>query len=455
MTMKAGFAKADITPEVGVELAGFGPYLKRRSTGIRDRLWAKAMALEAGGGRVVIVGCDLIGVPTAATARVRLLVTAATGLPGDALMICCSHTHSGPNPTADQLFGWGEPDPFYVETLPHKIARAAIAALERLEEAELAHANPPCEGIGLNREYDRDAPPLDEVLRDNWRPAKPELTDTRCHVLTARTPAGRLLGFAAYFGCHPVVCCAETHAIHGDFVGVAMNLLERENPGAVGLFIQGAQGDVNSCVVHKPEPESLLALDVIAARFANAVRAGLAAAQPVVVEAVTHLRRDLAFSLRQSPLADLKAQLKTKEAFLREQVLDQAAAATHDQRFELVVITALRQLIAVREAGGGAARPAEVQGLRFGPVEILASGFELFQAIKNEVVAQTRGPITLVAGVSNEIHGYAVDRRKAREGGYAAQIVPLLAAGTEPYRDIQGELTTALTTLSRDLADAR
>lgn len=276
--MRAGFAKADITPEVGVELAGFGPYLKRRSTGIRDRLWAKAMALEAGGGRAVIVGCDLIGVPTAATVRVRALVTAATGLPGDVLMICCSHTHSGPNPAADQLFGWGEPDPFYVETLPYKIARAAIAALERLEEAELAHANPPCEGVGLNREYDR------------------------------------------------------------------------ENPGAVGLFIQGAQGDVNSCVVHQPEPESLLALDVIAARFANAVRAGMAAAPPVAVDVVTHLRRDLAFSLQQSPLADLNAQLKTKEAFLQEQLLDKAAASTHDQRFELVVITALRQLIAVREA---------------------------------------------------------------------------------------------------------
>ncbi len=39
--MKAGFAKSDITPRVGVELIGFGPYLHRYSIGVRDRLWAR------------------------------------------------------------------------------------------------------------------------------------------------------------------------------------------------------------------------------------------------------------------------------------------------------------------------------------------------------------------------------------------------------------------------------
>ena len=40
--MKAGFAKFDITPRVGVSMAGFGPFLNRNSTGIRDRLEARA-----------------------------------------------------------------------------------------------------------------------------------------------------------------------------------------------------------------------------------------------------------------------------------------------------------------------------------------------------------------------------------------------------------------------------
>jgi len=47
----------------------------------------------------------------------------------------------------------------------------------------MLHATFPSERIGLNREYDKDAPPLEDVLRDGWRPAKPELTDAKCHVL--------------------------------------------------------------------------------------------------------------------------------------------------------------------------------------------------------------------------------------------------------------------------------
>jgi len=68
---------------------------------------------------------------------------------------------------------------------------------------------------------------------------------------------------------------------------VATNMLEREFSDAgravVGLFLQGAEGDVNSCVVHKPEQEALLALDVIAARYARSVREGLREAEPIEV----------------------------------------------------------------------------------------------------------------------------------------------------------------------------
>ena len=45
--MKAGFAKFDITPRVGVSMAGFGPFLNRNSVGIRDRLEARAAAFQA------------------------------------------------------------------------------------------------------------------------------------------------------------------------------------------------------------------------------------------------------------------------------------------------------------------------------------------------------------------------------------------------------------------------
>ena len=59
--MQAGFCEVDITPRVGVGLAGFGPYLNRMSIAVRDPLKARAAALALGNRRVVVVSCDLIG----------------------------------------------------------------------------------------------------------------------------------------------------------------------------------------------------------------------------------------------------------------------------------------------------------------------------------------------------------------------------------------------------------
>ena len=55
--MNAGFFEVDITPRVGVQLCGFGPYLNRYSIGVRDVLKARAAAFEEsrGGGAVANV----------------------------------------------------------------------------------------------------------------------------------------------------------------------------------------------------------------------------------------------------------------------------------------------------------------------------------------------------------------------------------------------------------------
>lgn len=443
--MKVGFGKSDLTPRVGVELCGFGPFLNRHSIGIRDRLWARAMAVSLDDTTLVLVSNDLIGVELDTTRRVREIVGRESGLPAEAIMVHCTHTHSGPA-TLRRLIGWGAQDEPYLEVLPRRIAQACLEALGNHTEARLSHAEVPCEGIGLNREYDRDAPPLEEVLREDWRPARPELTDTTCHVL--KFEAGeRLLGFASYFGCHPVVCCQETRYIHGDFVGVATNLLEREHPGSVGLFLQGAQGDVNSCVVHKPEPEALLALDVIAARYANAVRAGLAQAQPLRVDRLACVLHTVTFNRLALSVAEVEARLAEQEAILRA-----PGASDADQRVRMATVFALayRRILSKMRAGERVAEPTELQGFRLGPLALLGAPFEVMQAVKNDVVAAARSPIPLVLGLTNDCLGYAPDRTVAARGGYAAEMVPLMG-GTLPFADIHSELVTGLAKLDRAL----
>jgi hypothetical protein len=445
MSFKIGFAKTDITPRVGVEMCGFGPFLNRHSIGIRDRLWARAMAVGNGSKTIVIVSCDLIGFDRSTVSLIRSRVEAKTGLTPDSIMVHCTHTHSGP--CTFTIFGWGDMDFPYMELLPGRIADACCRAVEGMVDATMSHALVPCEGIGLNREYDRDAPPLDEVLNEDWRPAKPELTDTVCHVLKATDLKGRLLGFCSYFGCHPVVCCQETRYIHGDFAGVATNMLERENPGSVGLFLQGAQGDVNSCVVHKPEPESLLALDVIACRYARCVRTGLNQAQLIRSEEFRTARREIAFSrikLTRDELLNLLAE--------KEKVLNTANASDSDfeVRMASVYVLSIRRLLKEMDEGKDLCPSTELHGIRIGPISFLGSPCEIFQAIKNDVVSKAKSTIPLVMGLTNDCLGYAVDKTMAARAEYAAQIVPVML-GRLPFENIHDELSRGLIELDTQL----
>lgn len=446
--MLVGFAKNDITPHVGIELCGFGPFLCRRSIAIRDRLWARAMAVEHNEKRMIIVSCDLIGTTLEITNRVRAMVSRHTGLPKDALMVVSSHTHSGPN--SGPYIGWGQPDAVYLETLPSRIANACIHALENMQEAELSHTEAPCEGIALNREHEQETQPLMRVLQDDWRPAKPELTDTTCHVITAKV-GDKLIGFISYFGCHPVVCCAQTRHIHGDYCGIATNMLEREHVGTVGLFLQGAQGDVNTCVAHKPEQESLLALDVIASRYANAVRGGIQQATPLQVDRIAYYRSKITFSWKDYPLKQLRGMLAERESRLHALDADDSVVEESRETYmDTVWAIALRRLIARIKSGQSPVDPTEVHGIRIGPITILGSGFETFQAIKNDVVEKAAGPITLVTSLANDSVGYAPSHAAVERGGYAADFAPFIV-GTLPYANIHKELVEALLSVDKKL----
>jgi hypothetical protein len=453
--LKAGFAKYDITPRAGVSLYGFGPFLNRNAVGVRDYLEARAAALALGGKRALIIGCDLCTLQAETCAQIRdIIIAQVPGLAKQDIMISTSHTHSGPA-TVFSDRGWGAPDAPYMEILPYKIAQAGILAAQDLEPVTVSAALAPCRHIGLNRVYDRDAPPLAEVLQEGWEPARPDLTDTECRVIRFDKRDGQMKGFMAYFGCHPVVCCQDNHFIHGDYPGVAIHNLMREFPGTTGIFLQGAQGDVNSGCVHKKENESLLALDVFAARFANAIRKGLAAATPLHIDQLASVSQSVDFSTRRDFSLEHLKELQAEFAkVLHTPLADDAA---QEVRMATVYYLGVKKMIAQLESGEAPVVTAEVQGIRLGPLAYLGAPFEIMQAIKNETIAKLRSPMPMVMGLCNGAYGYAPDRQSLQEaiqsassGGYAAAKVPLML-GRLPYANIHDELVTAFTQIDAQL----
>ena len=423
--MKFGFGKIDITPRIGVGLYGYGAFLCRYSTHVRDRLYGRALAASDSDDTVVVVSADLVGVAGRVSDEVRERVTAATGLSADHIMVHCVHTHCGPR--SKDGIGQGILDDPYMEILPVRLAQACIDAVGNLGHAELSRAVVPAEGIGYSREHDV-RPALEDALKETYRPAKPEVTDTQAQVFRLDAD-GQMVGFFSYFSCHPVVGSGKTHAIHGDYCGVATNMIEREHPGAIGLFLQGCHGNINTCVVHYDEQPTLLALDVIASRYARSVRAGIEQAKPLAGSGVRAVRKVI--QLKRAPMAleKLREKLAEFEAVVKR---PDASDQDPDVRRAVVRMLAMRQEIARQEAGLPFDESIELQGFRIGDITMVGAPFEIAHRYKRRVQAET-GDKTLVVSLLNDTFGYAPEKEAFEtEGNYSATSVPYIL-GYPPF----------------------
>ena len=63
--LRAGVIEIDITPPIGIELAGYGPNLDRFSEDIHDPLLAQVLALDDGQQRILLACLDVIGISEA------------------------------------------------------------------------------------------------------------------------------------------------------------------------------------------------------------------------------------------------------------------------------------------------------------------------------------------------------------------------------------------------------
>ncbi len=453
--MNAGFAQADITPRLGVQLVGYGPYRNRAAQKILAPLAARAMAVVQGRSRALLVNLELCGTPRDLAIRISDAVARRTGFKSDEVFVTSTHTHSGP--AIGGMLGWGEPDAIYVETLPSRVAEAAEKAVKALAPVEWRYAEVPCEGIAINRETDRGGWMFDPIgvrLDPKFRPAHPEETDPTLRLLAAYA-GGKLVGLLHHFGCHAVVGSEQTFDVHGDFVGLASQAVERAHPGATAIFLPGAMGDINPPVCHRAEKETHRALRVLSKKYAAVIGRGLRAARPLAADELKSFRRDVSFSRKPWTRAFVQRRIRELEAiFAAPGVTDITTVGQpplQTNGLHMVRLQGFRALLAGYQGGRGPNPPVSVQGLRIGPVALLGVGLEVFHSLQAPVLAGSPHPHTWVVSLSGGV-GYAPDARACAKQGYTDDLVPLIV-GERPYAKIYAELPRELVKLARELAD--
>jgi putative membrane-bound dehydrogenase-like protein len=261
---QAGVARVDITPDYPIRLSGFASR-KTESAGIRQRIWAKALALDDGfSGPVVLLTVDNLGLPYSMVQELARRLKEQTGLDPARLAVTATHTHTAPmlRGVAPTLFG--EPIPpehqeridRYTRELADKLLEVSLAALKDRRPAKLSW------GIG-------------RVTFAVNRRTKDGPVDHDLPMMVISSPQGDIRAIYTSYACHCVTL--SDNQISGDWAGYAQESIERLFPGATALVSIGCGADANPSSGVTGDKAELAAAqgNEIATEVQRLIRAGL------------------------------------------------------------------------------------------------------------------------------------------------------------------------------------
>lgn len=231
--LKAGTSRVIISPPVGIYLVGMER--SENSHGLHDDLYATALALRSSKTEIVILTADILLFTPEIVNLVRKSASQIIGIPEKNIMLCASHCHSGPAPTADMYRPAIEQA--YTTNLPYLLIGAIRMAHNNLAPAKIGFGNGSVR-IGINRRRTRS----DGVTVIDANPEGP--IDEQVSVIRIDTLDDQPLAVLVNYACHSVVLGNGSNVISRDWPGIMYDTVEKIT-GAKCLFLQGAAGDIN------------------------------------------------------------------------------------------------------------------------------------------------------------------------------------------------------------------
>ncbi len=391
---QAGVARVEITPREPIWMSGYASR-NHPSTGVRQALWAKSLAIESGSGRpVVIVATDLVGLPAEVADEVAARAQRQFGIERSRLLLNSSHTHTGPV-VWPGLSGMFDLPPGEEQKL-HTYAALLVDDLVLVIGESIKHLSPAVvsygfgkAGFAINRRE-----PTAKGIRIGVNPSGP--TDHQVPVLLVSTPDGKTRAILFAYACHNTTLTGDFYELSGDYAGVAAAKLEAEYPETTALFLQLCGGDQN------PNPRNTVEL-----------------AEQHGVELAAAVDRVLG-----GPLTRLSGSLRTSYVVTRLKFAPQPRSAYQSDLENPKSTPAARHrataMLQAWDAGHPVGdTPYPVQAVRFGKtLTLLALGGEVVVDYALRTHSEYPGEALIVAGYSNAVMCYIPSERVLGEGGY-------------------------------------
>ncbi len=402
----AGFGRVDITPEESVPLAGYGNTSKRFFQNIRDRIIGNCVAVtDEADSTVLLFDVDLIVMDEPVLGMVRAGIEEKFGIAGERVMICATHTHSGPDI-------WNDREPSivrYHNLLSRRLIEAAGKALADRQPSKLFYGTVEVPGMNFVKHYCHTTPEGETLyFGDNF--GTQVLDETTRHA-TENDPSFHILQFTRTAGkdivignwrAHPhFTSGSKKYDLSADYMGAFRKCLEAMRD-CNAVFFQGCGGNNNSSTRLAHER-----------RCTTCDSYGMALAAAAV--------ECLEKNMTQAPAG----RIKTKQLWLeypldhREDHLLQEAREvqrvwqqTNDR---LAVLEAAKPYgirspyhanAIVRKAGQPATDSMEINALCLGPEVAIVTGSEMFDTISIKTEEGSPFKMTATMGYCNAYRGY-------------------------------------------------
>jgi hypothetical protein len=211
---------------------------KELSTGVHDRLYARAVALESGGEKLVLVSADLIGFYDGTFEYFQSEILRAFELRPSQLFLAGIHTHSAPmlslNPQK------GHPNNLkYTEGLKPKLVDVVREALRQMKLVRVGVGLGYC-SVGMNR---REMRPDGSIVlgRNPYGPADHDVL-----VMKIADASDKPVAALCDYATHATSLGPENLKISGDCLGLASQFAERIlGAHVVAPLFAGASGDID------------------------------------------------------------------------------------------------------------------------------------------------------------------------------------------------------------------
>lgn len=249
---RASVVKLDITPDNSQYLLG---YHERKSTGVRDHIFHRIVALDDGTTQFFLVSTEVCIFSPLEYDKIAARVNRQLGIKPVNFWWTVTHTHSAPElgfSGLDKVF-MGERyqhqvDTQYMAMVEKKLIEGIKEARQKLAPARIGA------GWGFSQaNINRRARDIDDKAFLGLNPDGP--VDRRIGLLRIEKEDGSLMALIANYPIHGTVMGGESTVISGDAPGVVADYVEQRN-GAPLVFINGAAGNLAPIYSVYPDPEA-------------------------------------------------------------------------------------------------------------------------------------------------------------------------------------------------------